>query len=347
MVTVSCFENQRYYPVIGWSSKLLPTDRPAWSDDEGKAITKDKLDTQLPAGWRWLGDWSVSVHDRDDKSACDIDGWSYGVDFPQAEFHDSKHLNDFVRKRKWARKRANVPDSKQFGVPYENCETEEVSGYASPIPTVLVRMKKYLTNNAGLDVPGIFRLGSDPDETNKVKDELNHDNFVHCNDVNCVANLIKQWFREMPTPLLAALEKDAEPTAAPSALSALSASSGSINPSSMASMSQVGDIISGLSEPNKSLMEWLLDLCVKVVQNASANRMTAEALANVFAPLLVRPGKDAATVAMTKMVAKFFAGAVEYRKKKTSSYLFFSKTFGEDGKKRGTGTSSSKGAGSD
>ena len=35
-VTEVVFENQRYYPwPVKWSAKLLPTDRKAWSDEQG------------------------------------------------------------------------------------------------------------------------------------------------------------------------------------------------------------------------------------------------------------------------------------------------------------------------
>jgi hypothetical protein len=35
-ITVHTFENQRYYVWSKWSDKLLPTDRPHWSDERGE-----------------------------------------------------------------------------------------------------------------------------------------------------------------------------------------------------------------------------------------------------------------------------------------------------------------------
>jgi hypothetical protein len=34
-ITEVAFENQRFYPLVGWSAKLMPTDRKAWSDEQG------------------------------------------------------------------------------------------------------------------------------------------------------------------------------------------------------------------------------------------------------------------------------------------------------------------------
>ena len=38
---------------------------------------------------------------------------------------------------------------------------------------------------------GIFRLAPDMDESTMVKKALNENKFVRCDDINCIANLIK------------------------------------------------------------------------------------------------------------------------------------------------------------
>lgn len=48
------YENQRWNPLSGFTSKGLPTDRYMWSDKSGRVeCTKDN--THLPSGhWQWV-----------------------------------------------------------------------------------------------------------------------------------------------------------------------------------------------------------------------------------------------------------------------------------------------------
>ncbi|KAJ9443303.1 Vacuolar protein sorting-associated protein 13a [Diplonema papillatum] len=90
------YENQRSYPFVGFSSKLMPTDRASWSDKAGKNKI-EKKDVSLPSGWIWLGDWQLERSSKADK-----DGWMYAVDFPM-EYHPSTSLTRSVRRRRWIR----------------------------------------------------------------------------------------------------------------------------------------------------------------------------------------------------------------------------------------------------
>lgn len=110
---------------------------------------------------------------------------------------------------------------------------------------------------------------------------------------------MQAWFKELPQPLLSI-----------------------DSPNNDGGDTTVGEILSALPEPNKSVMEWLLDLCVRVYQSADRNKMGPEALAAVFSPNLMALSKNPTIQkAQERLVAHFFARAVEYRKKKTSSYL--------------------------
>eukprot|EP01061_Rhynchopus_euleeides_P040389 TRINITY_DN6950_c0_g3_i1.p1 TRINITY_DN6950_c0_g3~~TRINITY_DN6950_c0_g3_i1.p1 ORF type:complete len:3719 (+),score=1247.43 TRINITY_DN6950_c0_g3_i1:123-11279(+) len=90
------YENERTYPLIGFTKKLLPTDRAQWSDRSGrKNLPKDSV--KCPAGFKWMGGWQIDRSGNTDK-----EGWEYAVDFP-FEFHASKKLMDSVRRRRWMR----------------------------------------------------------------------------------------------------------------------------------------------------------------------------------------------------------------------------------------------------
>ena len=85
-------ENQRYFPVTGWSKHLLPTDRHGWSNPEGTKNLR-KEDCVLPHAWVWTTAWAV------DAKGADSEGWQYAVDFPSKSYSEKKSLNHFVRRR--------------------------------------------------------------------------------------------------------------------------------------------------------------------------------------------------------------------------------------------------------
>ena len=99
---VDVYENQRWLPLVGWSGRLLPTDRPGWSDDRGRGRRRE--DCVAEGGWRWVGEWEVV---RDERT--DVDGWSYAVDFNAGGrvyrgYHRRAFLHS-VRRRRWVRRR--------------------------------------------------------------------------------------------------------------------------------------------------------------------------------------------------------------------------------------------------
>lgn len=49
---------------------------------------------------------------------------------------------------------------------------------------------------------GLFRIAADADECVHVKKNLNSDNFTSCEDIHCISNLLKVWFRDLPKAIL-------------------------------------------------------------------------------------------------------------------------------------------------
>ncbi|XP_037363027.1 tectonin beta-propeller repeat-containing protein 1 isoform X2 [Talpa occidentalis] len=98
--SVYIYENQRWNPVTGYTSRGLPTDRYMWSDASGLQECT-KASTKPPSlQWAWISDWSV---DFSVPGGTDQEGWQYASDFP-ASYHGYKTMKDFVRRRCWARK---------------------------------------------------------------------------------------------------------------------------------------------------------------------------------------------------------------------------------------------------
>lgn len=98
--SVYIYENQRWNPVTGYTSRGLPTDRYMWSDASGlHECTKTNTKPPSPQ-WTWVSDWAI---DYGVSGGTDKEGWQYAADFP-ASYHGYKTIKDFVRRRRWARK---------------------------------------------------------------------------------------------------------------------------------------------------------------------------------------------------------------------------------------------------
>jgi hypothetical protein len=93
---LTCFyENQRWLPFTGWGNRLLPTDRPHYSDKKGKLVVHpSSLEPD-----EWPARWELHV----DPEKTDFEGWRYAVDFP-ANYRKSPSPVTMVRRRRWQRK---------------------------------------------------------------------------------------------------------------------------------------------------------------------------------------------------------------------------------------------------
>ncbi|NWW47546.1 TCPR1 protein, partial [Pedionomus torquatus] len=110
---VYIYENQRWNPVTGYSSRGLPTDRYMWSDASGLQECT-KVNTKPPSPqWTWVSDWYI---DFNASGGTDREGWQYAADFP-ASYHGHKTMKDFVRRRRWARKCKIVTNGPWLEVP--------------------------------------------------------------------------------------------------------------------------------------------------------------------------------------------------------------------------------------
>ena len=90
---IDVYENQRRYPFVGWSSKLLPTDRNRWSDRQGNTVPSTEA-YPLKDGWAWTDEWRLVGGGED--------GWEFSIDFP-SKFSTKTSVTDCVRRRVWRR----------------------------------------------------------------------------------------------------------------------------------------------------------------------------------------------------------------------------------------------------
>lgn len=130
-VNEEVWENQRLYPVTGWSSTLLPADPPSWSDTIG-LLPRTKDSVRLPPSdstihWYWSSGWNITIPNENTlPNGTDREGWQYGNEFPElctlTENNSPSTLsnertisrgicsrNDTVRRRCWVRTRTCIP----------------------------------------------------------------------------------------------------------------------------------------------------------------------------------------------------------------------------------------------
>mmetsp|Transcript_17907 Transcript_17907/g.22061 ORF Transcript_17907/g.22061 Transcript_17907/m.22061 type:complete len:370 (+) Transcript_17907:24-1133(+) len=173
------------------------------------------------------------------------------------------------------KKGSSILNRGQFGVPVDSDTMPRVylSRYAAPIPAVLVALKQQLLINNGLRLEGVFRVSASKVKKDMYKDQLDHGNFEGCKieDVMCMASLIKEWFRCLPTPLLNVLDAN---------------SINEVSTSTKPEGAVIPELLFRIPEPNHSIFLWLLDLLTMVCYYGKLNRMNPKNVAIVIAPNL-------------------------------------------------------------
>eukprot|EP00475_Leptophrys_vorax_P005897 TRINITY_DN13572_c0_g1_i1.p1 TRINITY_DN13572_c0_g1~~TRINITY_DN13572_c0_g1_i1.p1 ORF type:complete len:305 (-),score=70.01 TRINITY_DN13572_c0_g1_i1:44-958(-) len=68
-VVETVIERQRWYLVTGWSSTLLFSDPPQWSDEHDNPKTREEFELPDENGeeWRWTSDWIVYVDEGNEQ----------------------------------------------------------------------------------------------------------------------------------------------------------------------------------------------------------------------------------------------------------------------------------------
>jgi hypothetical protein len=143
--------------------------------------------------------------------------------------------------------------NRQFGHDPRAVESEKLLEYKSAIPTVLLKMKKFLLENNGLHTEGIFRLAPGPSVCDEAKEVLDSGNIIGIDvDVVVVANLIKIYYRELPTRIIPFDFRE--------------------KISRCQSIIDCNDVVDSLSEPFRSLLMWLIDLAALFALFQSDNK---------------------------------------------------------------------------
>eukprot|EP01117_Protostelium_nocturnum_P012229 TRINITY_DN4498_c0_g1_i3.p1 TRINITY_DN4498_c0_g1~~TRINITY_DN4498_c0_g1_i3.p1 ORF type:complete len:574 (-),score=204.54 TRINITY_DN4498_c0_g1_i3:119-1840(-) len=184
-----------------------------------------------------------------------------------------------------------------FGAPVTSLDWSTDAGLA--VPTVLGTMRNYLVNNGGLIAESVFRIPSDDREEKVVKAELNSGKFVSCRDVYVVANLLKNWFRDLPESIVEGIKFTAEQSE---------------------SVEESRKIVQAMPEPKRTLLIWLINLLVDVAAESKSNRMNSKNLGLVWSGVILssdHPKVSPETFALASKLPTFLTSTIDGGKMET------------------------------
>ncbi|XP_026166425.1 unconventional myosin-IXAb-like isoform X3 [Mastacembelus armatus] len=162
--------------------------------------------------------------------------------------------------------------SRQFGVELSRLTNEERT-----VPHLVEKLINYIEMH-GLYTEGIYRKSGSTNKIKELRQGLDTDvNSVNLDDYNIhvIASVLKQWLRDLPSPLMT-FELYEE------FLRAMG------QPDKREVIRGVYSVIDQLSRTHLSTLERLIFHLVRIALQEETNRMSANALAIVFAPCILR-----------------------------------------------------------
>ena len=136
-----------------------------------------------------------------------------------------------------------------------------------------------LIPDKGLDKEGIFRVPGNGKEINKLRKKIDQGEDVNLEEAktHTLANLLKLFFRELPSPLLTYdLFREFMDTRA-------------LQPKPEQCIATMKEVVSRIPTMNQKALKYVVDFFSEVSQYQESNKMNAENLAIVFGPNLLSP----------------------------------------------------------
>ncbi|THG94626.1 hypothetical protein EW026_g6885 [Hermanssonia centrifuga] len=151
------------------------------------------------------------------------------------------------------------------------------------IPPVILRLIEEVESR-GLQEIGIYRLAGAHSEVNAFRDAMNRGEWPveRYTDINTVCDLIKSWFRVLPGGMFPA----------PLHIKVMDAAAGAGEVDLDTKLSNIRRVIQDLPRARYDLLKRLMEHLDKVTDFEENNQMTAESLATVFSPNLLRAPDD-------------------------------------------------------
>ncbi|OLL22486.1 putative Rho-GTPase-activating protein 7 [Neolecta irregularis DAH-3] len=180
---------------------------------------------------------------------------------------------------------ANAAINPYFGVSLDVVIARD----GAPIPSILTKCANTV-EQYGMNIEGIYRLSRSASSMNKLKQAFDLDprnvilsSYTSVEDVNCVASLLKQFFRELPDPLLTkTLYRDFIDAAKLS--------------DDIRRRDSIHSLINRLDDNNYTTLRALVFHLDRIAKHEQTNRMPISNLAIVWAPNLMNSEDFSAAV---------------------------------------------------
>eukprot|EP01103_Thecamoeba_quadrilineata_P020041 TRINITY_DN8402_c0_g1_i1.p1 TRINITY_DN8402_c0_g1~~TRINITY_DN8402_c0_g1_i1.p1 ORF type:complete len:721 (+),score=174.37 TRINITY_DN8402_c0_g1_i1:22-2184(+) len=195
----------------------------------------------------------------------------------------AKNLNEGFLESQLSRPKTTVRKPNEllktkYGVPIEKVFEQE-NAFQVGLPGFLKVIFNYIHTNC-LTLEGAFRLSASKEQLRAFRisiDQGNVPDFAHVDDSHIVCQLLGQWLRELPDPLLTYVMYERFKAF------------GDIDFQSnqKAHTQLLRNLIGQLPTPNKIVLHHLLDLLYKIQLNHEVNKMSARNLSIVFGPTIL------------------------------------------------------------
>ncbi|XP_060111846.1 rho GTPase-activating protein 27 [Heteronotia binoei] len=172
-----------------------------------------------------------------------------------------------------------------FGCPLQTlCDREKTT-----VPQ-FVRMCIHTVENRGLDIDGLYRVSGNLATIQKLRYKVDHDERLDLeegrwDDVHVITGALKLFFRELPEPLFPFSHFDKFIAA--------------IKISEPAKRSlHLRELVHSLPAANRDTMKVLFQHLCRVIEFRKENRMSAQSIAIVFGPTLLKPEAEEGNMTM-------------------------------------------------
>lgn len=164
------------------------------------------------------------------------------------------------------------------------------------VPYVLTALRSAMWKRQGQLSEGIFRVSPAASDLKAHRAMVEAGRFDELHDVDCIAQLIKLWFKELPESVFAPQFSK-------------------IVDSEVQRDEQCAQIVLCLPEVHQSTVIWLLQLFTDICRHETQNRMTAQSLTIVFSPNLLDPPSDVNPIfalELNKRMVRFLERLFDY-----------------------------------
>ncbi|KAI8916246.1 hypothetical protein EDD86DRAFT_198113 [Gorgonomyces haynaldii] len=202
-----------------------------------------------------------------------------------------------------------------YGIQLTHC----IMGTGQNIPIILQKLVKAIEER-GLTREGIYRVSGRVSEVQELKLRLETDADAvdlmdEAVDINCVAALVKLYFRELPNPLFLMAPKTRQEY--------------SSIPDQEERIRKLRNYIRGIPKENQHLLKYLVLHLQKVAAHASENKMPITNLALLFGPVIFQGEADAIPEPHQNWFSKQEKTMVQYDYLKTDLVVDDLFTYGE------------------